>query len=220
MKIALRTCWVNALSARRDRLHQWEPTVAVHLDHPDRLLDVVLAGELEGAQRRVDADRLHRVAELRAVTGGVAEREVRSLGGVRQDQNRRVALGGELVGIAAVLALVGADKPSVRRERIVDVPGTAALSTLAVGCGRLRHGRRVEAVTAQKLPGKPLLARLPHDVGRNVAQAGDADDVGVLLHRLRYEWREIGRRFGERDRGQQLDAVLANRAGDDGSTVL
>src|ERR1700737_2259484 len=106
MKIALRTCWVNARSARRHRFHQCESARTVHLDHPDGLLDVVLAGELEGAQRRVDLDRLHRVAELGAVTRGIAEREVRPLCRVSEDQDRGVPLGGELVRVAAVLVWV------------------------------------------------------------------------------------------------------------------
>src|ERR1700737_4689668 len=188
MKIALRTCWVNACSARRHRLYQCESARTVHLDHPDGLLDVVLAGELEGAQRRVDVDRLHRVAELGAVTGGVAERQVRPLCRIGEDQDRGVALGGELVRVAAVLGSVRLHESGVRSEGVVDVPGTAALRSLAVSPGRLRHCRGVEAVAAQKMPGKPLLARLPHDVGRNVAQAGDEDEVGVFLAGLRYEW--------------------------------
>src|ERR1700730_2251278 len=154
MKIALRTCWVNACSARRHRLYQCESARTVHLDHPDGLLDVVLAGELEGSQLRVDVDRLHRVAELGAVTGGVAEREVRPLCRISEDQDRRVALGGELVRVAAVLGSVRLHESRVRREGVVDVPGTAALGALAIRTGLLGHRRRVEAASPQKLPSK------------------------------------------------------------------
>src|SRR6266849_1946068 len=220
MKIALRTCWVNARSARLHLTDQRESAVAVHLDHPDRLLDVMVAGELEFAQRCVDVDRLHRVAELGAVAGRVTECQVRPLCRVGKDEDGGVALGGELVRVLTVLGSVRRDEAGVRGKSVVDVPGTSALGALAVRAGRLRDLRRVEAVAAQELPGESLLARLPNDVGRDIAQAGDEDDVRVLLHRLRYEWREISRRFGEGDRGQQLNAELANRVGDDRSAVL
>src|SRR5260370_11455209 len=103
MKIALRTCWVNARSARLHLTDQRESAVAVHLDHPDRLLDVMVAGELEFAQRRVDVDRLHRVAELGAVTGCVTERQTPSLCRVRKDEEGGGALGRELVRVLALL---------------------------------------------------------------------------------------------------------------------
>src|SRR5882762_8588349 len=116
MNITLRTCWVNARSARLHLTHQSESAVAVHLDYPDRLLDVVRAGELEFAQRCVDVDRLHRVAELRPVARGVAERQVRPFCRISEDQDSRVALGRELVRIGAVLGSVGRDEASIRGE--------------------------------------------------------------------------------------------------------
>src|SRR3977135_1066143 len=127
MKMALRTCWVNARSAGRNRLYQCESALTVHLEDPDRLLDVMPVGELEAAQRRVDVDRLHGVAKLGPVTGGVAERQVRPLSRIGQDVDRRVSLGGELVRIGAVLGLICLHEPRVRGERVVDVPGAAAL---------------------------------------------------------------------------------------------
>src|SRR5712692_9880827 len=116
MKIALRTCWVNARSARLHLTDQRESTVAVHLDHPDRLLNVVCAGELEFAQWRVDVDRLHRVAELGAVTGAIGERQVRPLCRIGEDQDRSVALRRELVRVLTVLGSVRGDKAGVRGE--------------------------------------------------------------------------------------------------------
>src|SRR5207302_8223988 len=173
MKIALRTCWVNARSARRDRLYQGESAAPVHLDHPDGLLDVVCTRELEAAKRRVDVDRFHRVAKLSAVTGRVAERQVRPLCRIGEDQDRRVALGRELVRIAAVLGAVRLDKPGIRGERVVDVPGTATLGTLAVGTGRFRNRRGIESVAAQEITFESLLACLAHDPRGDIAQAGD-----------------------------------------------
>src|SRR5437660_961113 len=173
MKIALRTCWVNAPSARLHRLHQRESAAAIHLDDPDRLLDVVCTGELERAQRRLDVDGFHRVAQAGSVTGNVAEGQLRPLGRIRQDVDGGVSLSGELVRVRVVLVLVGADEPGVRGERIVDVPGAAALGALATGPGCLRDRRGVEAVATKELPGESLRARLDHDPGRDVAQAGD-----------------------------------------------
>src|SRR5947208_15129051 len=97
MKIALRTCWVNAPSARRHRFHQGESAVSVHLDHPDRLLDVVVASELEATKRRVDVDGLHRVAKFGAITRGVAEGQVGQFCRTGEDQHRGVALPRDLV---------------------------------------------------------------------------------------------------------------------------
>src|SRR5437773_9951014 len=212
MKIALSTCWVNAPSARRHRFHQGESAVSVHLDHPDRLLDVVVAGELEAAERRVDVDGFHRVAKLGAITGGVAEGQVGSFCRSGEDQDRSVALGRELVRIGAVLGTVRLYEPSVRGERVVDVPGAAALRTLAIGAGLLRHLCRVESVAAKKLSGESLLARLDHDLGRDRSQAGDEDDVGILLHGLGYRRREVGGRLAELHRVEQLNPVLTDGA--------
>src|SRR2546421_7851104 len=106
MKIALRTCWVNAPLARRYRFHQGESAVPVHLDHPDGLLDVVVARELETAKWRVDVDRLHGVAQLGAVTGGIAEGQGRPLCRIGDDQDGPVSLGRGLVRAGAVLRLL------------------------------------------------------------------------------------------------------------------
>src|SRR2546427_741237 len=169
MKIALRTCWVNAPSARRHRFHQGESAVPVHLDDPDGLLDVVVAGELEAAKRGVDVHGLHGIAQLRPVTSGVTEGQVRALRRSGEDQNRSVALDRELVRIGAVLRPVRLHEPRVRGERVVDVPGATALSALALVSGLFRYDRGVEAVAAEELAGKALLARLYHDLGRNAA---------------------------------------------------
>src|SRR2546428_4910509 len=162
MKIALRTCWVNAPSARRHRFHQGESAVPVHLDDPDGLLDVVVAGELEAAKRGVDVHGLHGVAQLGPVTSGVTEGQVRALRRIGQDQNRSVALGRELVRIGAVLRTVRLHESRVRGERVVDVPGAAALSALPLVSGLLRYDRGVKAVAAEELTAESLLVRLDH----------------------------------------------------------
>src|SRR5256714_15618674 len=113
MKLAWRICGGSGRSARRHRLHQGESAVTVHLDDPDRLLDVVVARELEATQRRVNVDRLHGVAKLGAVAGNVAKGQVGALGRIGEDQDGGIALRGELVRVATVLRAVRLDKPGV-----------------------------------------------------------------------------------------------------------
>src|SRR5437016_10228043 len=62
--------------AGRNLMVEFEAAVAVHLDDPHRLLDVMRRGELELAQRGLDVHALHRGAQLVAVTNDVCEGEL------------------------------------------------------------------------------------------------------------------------------------------------
>src|ERR1700682_3836645 len=186
-KIALSICWSTAprlpreewgtgagpprsASARVDLVDEGEAALAVHLDDAYGLLHVVNAGELELAKRGLNVDRLHRRAQLGAVTREVGEGQVGALGGIGEDLDSRVALGSELVRVLVVLGLVRAYEVRVGGECVADVPRAGAASALAGGACRLGHGRGVEAVAAKELAVPALLGSFGHDLRRNVAE--------------------------------------------------
>src|SRR5207245_9413729 len=82
-----------------DLVEEGDAAVAVNLDDPHRLLDVVVRRELERTERGLDVYGLHSRPQLVAVAGQVGESEVGALGGVGNDLDGRVALRRELVRV-------------------------------------------------------------------------------------------------------------------------
>src|SRR5258708_11378061 len=173
------------LLAGWDLVVQLEAAVAVHLDDPHRLLDVVISGELERPERRLDVHGLHRGAQLVAVAREVAEREVGTLCRVGEDLDRGVALRRELVRVLVVLGLVRAHEIRVRWKRVADVPGARAARAFPGPSGLRRNGRGVEAVTSEELPLPAEVAGGGNDLGGDAAERRDEDHIGLQLDRPR-----------------------------------
>src|SRR6266851_9889503 len=150
-----------------------EAAVAVHLDDPHRLLDVVGRGELERPERRLDVHGLHRGAQLVAVAREVAEREVGAVCRVSEDLDRGVALRRELVRVLVVLGLVRAHEIRVRRKRVAEVPGARAARAFPSPSGLSRNGRGVEAVAAEELALPAEVAASGHDLRGDAAERRD-----------------------------------------------
>src|SRR5438105_4997582 len=205
--------------AGRNLMVEFEAAVAVHLDDPHRLLDVMRRGELELAQRGLDVHALHRGAQLVAVTNDVCEGELGAPRSVGEDLDSGVALRRELVRVLAVLGLIRAHEVGVGGKRVADVPRARAASTPAGRAGLHRHPRRVETVAAKEMALPAQVPRSGHDRCRYAAERRDEDHVRVHLHSLSNVSRQVGVVLAEGDRLEQLNVVRADRVLNDLAAV-